>query len=230
MPGIPNPPSDPAGADSALRVVIVDDEELFRAGLRAMLELQGLEVIAEASRADEALEIVPRAAPDVVLISLDAPGMPAGEATRRLVDAAPRTTVVALSGTRDARDVLDVLIAGACCDLAKAESAEERAGEIVRAAAAGETVLSPATARAVVDRLRELTRAHRAADAIGATLSSRELEVLRLIAEGNGNAEIGAVLFISPQTVKHHVTAICRKLGAENRVQAAVRAIRAGLI
>jgi DNA-binding NarL/FixJ family response regulator len=99
----------------------------------------------------------------------------------------------------------------------------------VRAAAAGETLLPGRTARALIERLREVSAARAAARAGLASLSPRELDVLRLIAEGHDNRAIGAALFISPQTVKHHVATIFDKLGVENRVQAAVHAVRAGI-
>jgi DNA-binding NarL/FixJ family response regulator len=230
MPGIPNPPSDPAGADSALRVMIVDDEELFRAGLRSMLEAEGVRVVAEARGTEEALELVPRSAPDVVLLSLETRGMPATEATRRLAGVAPGTRVLAMTDGRDPEAVIDVLVAGASGCLARGDAAEARAAEAVRAAAAGEIALSGRTGRAAVERLRERSGARAAADAIRATLSERELDVLRLLVDGKDNVEIGTALFISPMTVKHHVQAICRKLGADNRTQAAVRAVRAGIV
>jgi two-component system NarL family response regulator len=131
---------------------------------------------------------------------------------------------------RDPEAVVDVLVAGASGYLARRDAAEARAAEAVRAAAAGEIALSGRTGRAAVERLRELSGARAAADAIRATLSERELDVLRLLVDGKDNVEIGTALFISPMTVKHHVQAICRKLGADNRTQAAVRAVRAGIV
>jgi NarL family two-component system response regulator LiaR len=237
MPGNSHLPTDPpagtagaSGADSALRVMIVDDEELFRAGLRSMLEVAGVRVVGEAARPEEALEIVPGSRPDVVVLSLDARGMPATEATRRLVRVAPGTGVLALTGGQDPDAVIDALVAGATGYLAKGESEKIRAADAVRAAAAGELVLAGDTARAAVERLRRLSAVHEAADGIRATLSERELDVLRLLVDGKDNGEIGAALFISAMTVKHHVKAICRKLGADNRTQAAVRAVRAGIV
>jgi DNA-binding NarL/FixJ family response regulator len=217
------------GGDDEVRVVIVDEEDLFRTGLRAMLEAEELEVVAEARRAEEAVAVIQRAAPDVVLLDVDAPRTAGAGATRRLIEAASGTSVVALTETLDAADVIDALLAGADGCLAKAESVGKRAADVVRAAAAGETLLPGRTARALVDRLREVSAARAAAIALLASLSPREIQVLRLIAEGRANTEIGAALFISPQTAKHHVAMIFQKLGVENRVQAAVAAVRAGI-
>jgi DNA-binding NarL/FixJ family response regulator len=212
-----------------MRVVIVDEQDLFRAGLRAMLESEGLDVVAEARRAEDAVAVVQRTAPDVVLLDVEAPAAVGGEATRRLTEAVPGTVVVALMETLEPGDAIDALIAGAAGCLAKAESVGARAAEVVRAAAAGETLLPGRTARALIERLREVSAARAAARAGLASLSPRELDVLRLIAEGHDNRAIGAALFISPQTVKHHVATIFDKLGVENRVQAAVHAVRAGI-
>src|SRR3954454_19357552 len=218
MPGISHVPPDPpprrggrreavrpgtrgaargSSANTPLRVMIVDDEELFRSGLRGMLEVDGLEVVGEARRVEDALEIVARSAPDVVLLSLDNnSGMPATEATRRLAGVAPGARVVAVADGRDPHAVVDALVAGATGYLAKEESGAARAAETVRAAAAGETVLSGGTARVAVERLRRLSAARAAADAFVAALSQREVEVLRLLVEGKDNVEIGLALFI----------------------------------
>jgi DNA-binding NarL/FixJ family response regulator len=215
---------------SAVRVAIVDGEELFRAGLRAMLETQGLQVVGEARRAAETLSLVRRTAPDVVLLSLESPGTAGREATRRLKEVAPETSVVAVTDTLDQNEVIDALAAGASAYVARDDAIETILAGVVRAAAAGEPLLSARTTRALIDRLRQLSAERMRGEALRATLSPREVEVLRLVAEGQDNGDIARLLYISPHTVKHHVRTICDKLGAHNRIEAAVRAARAGIV
>lgn len=214
----------------AIDVLIVAAQTLFRSGLRGMLEGEGMRVVAEADTAEGALELVVRLAPDVVLVDLELPALPGYELTRRLAERAPAARVVALTGGTDPDDVIDALAAGAYGYLAKGESIQALVGGIVRAAASGEPLLSGRTTRALIDRLRELHAGHAQRDAIETALSERELEVLALIAEGMDNGAIATALFISQDTVKHHVRSILGKLGVENRVQAAVVAVRAGLV
>jgi NarL family two-component system response regulator LiaR len=215
-------------AGRAVRVLIADDDELFRAGLRAMLEAEGLDVVGEARRGEDALKLTTRLAPDVVLISLELQGISGTAATQAITEAAPDVKVVALTVTAEPTEVMNALIAGADGYLAKDESVEAVAAGMVRAAAAGEALLSARTTHALIERLRELGPT--GPEAVQPKLSERELEVLRLMVEGRENAEIAAALYISPETVKHHVRHILHKLDAQNRVQAAVRAVRAGLV
>jgi DNA-binding NarL/FixJ family response regulator len=215
--------------DGEVRVLIVDDDDLFRAGLRAILEENGLNVVAEARRNDEALYLVKRLAADVVLVSIDMAGRSPIETTRAIAELAPGSKVVVLSAVVDPEPVIDALAAGACGYLAKDESVEAIAAGIARAAAEGIVLLSAGTTRALIDRVRKLSLEHPAPPTTHA-LSPRELQVLRLLADGHDNAEIAAALYISAQTVKHHVSMILSKLGVENRVQAAVRALRSGLV
>jgi DNA-binding NarL/FixJ family response regulator len=195
-----------------------------------MLERKGLQIVGEARDGEEALRLVMVTTPDVVLMSLDMPGMSGTEATRRLATAAPDVQIVVLTATLEPDRVIDALVAGACAYLPRNESVEALAAGTVRMAAAREPLLSPRTAWALIERLREVSANPEAADAIRAKLSERELEVLALIVEGKDNAAIAAGLFISPETVKRHVASILHKLGVENRLQAAVEAVRAGVV
>jgi DNA-binding NarL/FixJ family response regulator len=208
----------------ALRVLLVDDHTFFRAGLRSMLEDAGVEV-AEAGSARAALEIVARAPPDVVLMDLHMPGMSGLDATRALAQSAAGVPVVMLTVSTDDADVVDAVRAGARGYLLKEAGLEEiLAG--ARAAASGSAWVSPRVVGALVAEVR---RADAAPDPGAADLSDRELEILRLIAEGRDNTQIGAALYISPATVRKHVSSILRKLEVTNRVEAAVYAIRRGL-
>lgn len=218
-----------ASNGASIRVLVVDDEELFRVGLRALFDGHGLRVVGEARTGEEAVALASRVAPDVVLVGVDkAPT--AGAASLRIAEIAAHAKVIALTATPDADTVIDALAAGACGYLAKDDSIETIVAGIVRAAAAGEPLLSDRTTRALIDRLRELSADRLRGERLRARLSPREVEVLALMAEGHDNGEIARLLFISPHTVKHHVHTICQKLGVESRVQAAVRAARAGVV
>jgi DNA-binding NarL/FixJ family response regulator len=210
-----------------LRVLLVDDHDLFRTGLRTLLEEQGLQVVGEAENGQVALRLVGELAPDVVIMDLKMPGLTGVETTRRVTSASPLTRVVVL--TISVEDVMDAVMAGACGYLLK-DSSIERLVEGIRAAAAGESLISPQIASKVLQRLRAQTADTGAAETILAELSDRELEVLRLIANGKDNAQIARELFISPKTVKNHISNILMKLQIDNRIQAAVYAVRSGIV
>jgi DNA-binding NarL/FixJ family response regulator len=217
-------------APAPLRVLLVDRQHLFRGGLCRVLEREGLEVVADVATAAEALDALADEPVDVVLLDLNTPDMPGPEATGRIAAAAPDTTVLVLSASLAGDDVLGALVAGASGYLLKDDAVEDIVTGVVRAAVAGETLISPRIAALVVGRLRELTPEVVLEREPRAPLSPREVEVLRLIAAGRDNPEIGRELYISPSTVKRHVEAILDKLGVDNRVQAAVTAVRHRLV
>ena len=220
-------------APDAVRVMLVDRQHLFRAGMRNVLAREGLEVVADVGTAAEALEALSREPVDVVLLDLNTPDMPGPAAAGRIAEAVPGCTILVLSASRDNQDVLGALVAGASGYLLKDESVEEIVTGVVRAAVAGETLISPRIAAMVVGRLRELTPEEvpgEPAEEDRPALSPREVEVLRLIAAGRDNPDIARELMISQSTVKRHVEAILAKLGVENRVQAAVAAVRRRLV
>ena len=212
-----------------LRVLLVDDHDLFRSGLRSLLEEQGLQVAGEADNGHAALRLVSELAPDVVVMDLNMPGLTGVETTRQLTGIAPHTRVVVLTISVDDDDVMDAVMAGACGYLLKDSSIDELIAGI-RAAAGGESLISPHIAAKLLQRLRAQTADVAAARTIRTELSERELEVLRLIAIGKDNAEIARELFISPKTVKNHISNILMKLQIENRIQAAVYAVRSGIV
>jgi DNA-binding NarL/FixJ family response regulator len=212
-----------------VRVAIVDDHDVFRGGLATLLAGEdGIEVVGEASTGEEGLELVARLAPDVAVMDLSLPGISGVEATRRLCATAPFTHVLVLSISAEESDITEAVHAGACGYLLKDASIDDIVAG-VRAAAGGEAVLSPRVATWLLERLRS---ASPAPDAVrrGAELTEREIEVLRLLAQGSENREIARALYISPQTAKNHVSSILAKLEVENRIQAAVFAVRAGLV
>jgi len=211
------------------RVVLVDDHDLFRTGLVNLLSEQGVHVVGEAPNGEGALRLVRELAPDVVVMDLNMPGISGVDATREITTIAPRTRVLVLTISVDGADVVDAVMAGACGYLLKDSSIQQLVAGI-RAAAAGESLISPQIAAKVLQLLRATSVTGGKPDVTQAELSDRELEVLKLIAIGKDNAEIAQALFISPKTVKNHISNILMKLQIENRIQAAVYAVRSGLV
>src|SRR5213592_2617448 len=219
-----------AQTTDALRVLIVDDHDLFRSGLRNLLEVEeGIDIIGEAAEGHEALRIVQELAPDVVVMDLNMPGMGGVEATRHITSLAPLTRVVMLTISDEDNDVIDAILAGACGYLLKDASIQDLIAGI-RAAAQGESLISPTIASKVMQRLRASSTQPDIESTIRAELSDREIEVLKLIANGKDNSMIAAELHISPKTVKNHISNILMKLQIDNRIQAAVYAVRSGIV
>ncbi len=215
-------------AGERLRVLMADDHPVFRSGLRTTIAaMPGVEVVGEAATGDEAAAQAASLTPDVVLMDIQMPGMNGIEATRRLAGTAPHVRVLALTISFDESDVTEAVLAGACGYLLKDSSIDEIVNG-VRAAARGESLVSPRVAAGLLDRVREAAGGREDAET-RPDLTDREIEVLRLMAEGRDNNEIASALFISTQTVKNHVSNILRKLETETRVEAAVYAVKNGL-
>jgi DNA-binding NarL/FixJ family response regulator len=212
-----------------VRVLVVDDHDLFRSGLKTLLEEHGVNVVGEAPNGQTAIRLASELAPDVIIMDLNMPGLTGVETTRKLAGIAPLTRVVVLTISADDDDVMDAVMAGACGYLLKDSSMDQLIIGI-RAAAAGESLISPQIAAKVLRRLRSQSSSVDAAETIRAELSDREIEVLKLIANGKDNAQIARELFISPKTVKNHISNILMKLQIENRIQAAVYAVRSGIV
>ena len=229
MPGEENDRAEPIreAPEAPPRVLLVDDHDLFRTGLRTLLEAEGVDVVGEARNGAEAVAEIRTLAPDVVVMDLNMPGISGVEATAKIAMSAPLTRVLVLSASDQDADVMDAIMAGACGYLLKEASIDELLAGI-RAAAAGESLISPAIASKVLQRLRASGASARE-DSTASELSDRETQVLRLIANGKDNAQIAAELHISPKTVKNHISNILMKLQIENRIQAAVFAVRSGL-
>jgi DNA-binding NarL/FixJ family response regulator len=211
-----------------LRVLLVDDHDLFRTGLRNLLEEQGVQIVGEAANGQDAIRCVREFAPDVVVMDLNMPGMSGVDATREIASFAPLTRVVVLTISDQDDDVMDAIVAGACGYLVKDSSIQELIRGIT-SAAIGESLISPPIAAKVLQRMRAVTL-DQGAERIRGELSDRELEVLRLIANGKDNSQIAEALHISPKTVKNHISNILMKLQIENRIQAAVYAVRSGIV
>ena len=218
----------PRTADT-LRILLVDDHDLFRTGLRNLLEEQGVKVVGEAGTGADAVRAVREQAPDVVVMDLNMPGMTGVEATRHIANVSPLTRVLVLTISDQDGDVMDAIMAGACGYLLKDATIQELLRGI-EAAAVGESLISPHIAAKVLQRLRATSSEPELEATIRAELSEREIQVLRLIANGTDNAQIAAELHISPKTVKNHISNILLKLSIENRIQAAVYAVRSGIV
>ena len=219
-----------AGSGDPIRVVLVDDHELFRTGLRDLLDDPGIEVVADAADGAQGIELTVEHAPDVVVMDLHMPGMSGVDATRALATRAPASRVLVLTVSSNDEDVMDAMLAGACGYMLKDASTDELVAAI-RAAAAGEHTISPKIAARLLARLRDAqSTAARSSGTARAELTQRELEVLRLLSEGKPNAEIAGELFITPKTVTNHVASILAKLQMESRLQAAVYALKSGIV
>ena len=212
---------------SPLRVVIADDQPMMRAGFKAVLEAAGdIQVVAEAADGEEAVRAATEHSPDVVLMDIRMPGVDGIEATRRL----PRQRVLILTTFGLDQYILEALRAGASGFLLKDAPTTEVVAA-VRAVAAGDAVLSAAVTRQLLDQVaRRLPAAvSRQADELD-SLTEREREVLRMLANGLSNAEIASALVVSEATVKSHVSHLLGKLGLRDRVQAVIYAYETRLI
>jgi DNA-binding NarL/FixJ family response regulator len=211
-------------------VFIVDDHSFFRAGLRSVLTEHGYTIVGDAPSGEAALALIERRNPDIVVMDLAMPGMSGAEATREIRRRFPKVAVLVMTVSAGEAEVLEALEAGAAGYLLK-DSQPDEIVRAVEAAVSGDAPLSPRVARLVVQRARMMPGGGAEAAALAAEeLTDREREVLRLLAEGLDNREIADALFLSPTTVKRHVSSIVTKLGVSNRVQAAIWAVRSGLI
>jgi two-component system, NarL family, response regulator LiaR len=212
-----------------VRVLVVDDHDLFRAGLASLLSAEeGIEVIGQASGGKMGVRLATELRPDVVLMDVRMPDLGGPEATRLIVEREPEIKVLALTVSSDDADVSAVLQAGAVGFLAK-DTPIDNLVVAVNAAASGAAWLSPRAAEVVLGRIRTVSPTPSVDAKPLEQLSERELDVLRLIADGMENAEIAETLNISPRTAKNHVSNILAKLGLPSRVQAAVYAVRQGV-
>ena len=218
-----------AGDAQPLRVMIVDDHDLFRTGLRRLVEREdGLQVVGDARRGDEAVRRAAELQPDVMVMDVSMPGMSGIEATREIRDVAPRTAVLMLTISDSEEEVLDAVLAGASGYLLKRSSLPEMI-EAIRIVGAGHSTIAPRVTGSLLDRLRKHGAGVQAL-AERPVLSERTVDVLELLVAGCDNTEIGRRLHLSPNTIKRHVSGILRQLGVENRIQAAVLAVELGLL
>ncbi len=210
---------------ASLRVLLVDDDAVFRRGLRHLLAGEGIDVAGEVWTGDAAVIRTGELCPDVVLLGLSTESPRGLDTLRRMRECAPDVPVVVLAVSRDPADLLEAISAETCGFVTKDAGIDEIVASL-RSAASGGVFLSPAVMPALLNRVRAMIDAV-PDSAATELLSDRENEVLSLMAHGLGNAVIAEKLSISVRTVKAHVSSILEKLGVENRVQAAVMAFRA---
>ena len=219
------------GAGEPIRVLICDDHALFRRGLIMVLEDEDtIEVVAEAENGREAVDMAENFAPDVVLMDVRMPGLDGIEATRRISETRPSARIIMLTVSDQEDDLFEAVKAGATGYLLKEISIEEVA-DAIRAVMNGQSLLSPSMATKLITEFGELAkRADQPADVPAPRLTARELEVLKLVAEGMSNKDVAAELTISENTVKNHVRNILEKLHLHSRMEAVMYAMRENLL
>jgi DNA-binding NarL/FixJ family response regulator len=211
-----------------IRVLVADDQSMVRAGFRMLLaDEEGIEVVAEASNGLEAVDKAARYDPTVVLMDIRMPELDGLEATRRILAADERARVLVLTTFDLDEYIYEALHAGASGFVLKDDPPEQLIAAI-RTVAAGDALLSPAVTKRVIERFTRLPRP--SAPPGLDDLTARELEVLRLVAQGLSNEEIGRRLFIGETTVKTHVTHVLQKLDLRDRVQVVVLAHQTGML
>jgi DNA-binding NarL/FixJ family response regulator len=215
----------------AIRVMIVDDHALFRRGLQMVLEGEAdIEVVAEAGDGHEAIEMAEQTTPDVVLMDVRMPKRSGIEATRMIKDTLPSTKILMLTISDEETDLYEAIKAGASGYLLKEISIEEVSGA-VRSVFQGQSLISPSMASKLLTEFASMVkRRDERAQVPGPRLTERELEVLKLVAKGMNNRDIGTELFISENTVKNHVRNILEKLHLHSRMEAVVYAVREKLL
>ncbi len=212
---------------NTLRVVLADVHPFFRQGLRGILEAAGLTVVGEAEDGNEAAMLAGELTPDVIVIDPNMPDVASASVLREVSAAKPETRVVVLTTSVEGTNVIEAIATGASAYLLKDMQPNELVSSI-RQAANGCVVLSPGAARALVGNATPVGGLGEAPER--PSLTARETDVLRLVVAGADNGAIGVELSISRHTVKQHVTNIFEKLGVRTRVEAAVYAVRAGLV
>jgi DNA-binding NarL/FixJ family response regulator len=208
-----------------LRVVLADDQELIRAGLKALLEARGIQVVGQAADGHEAIELVQHIRPDVVLMDIRMPRLDGVEATRRL----PGHRVLIVTTYELDEYVVEALRAGAAGFILK-DTPPDQLVDAIRIVASGDSLLAPSVTRRLLANVVKRLPAPAAPPPELEELTAREREILLLIARGHSNAEIAGTLFLSELTVKSHVSHLLSKLRLRDRVQAVILAYEAGLV
>lgn len=217
------PPLDPT-MTMRLRIILVDDHEIVRLGLRTLLaRYPQFEIVAEAGDAQEAIEAVTRYEPDVVVMDIRLPGMNGVEATQEITNAHPEVKVIMLTSYADEDVLFDAIAAGASGYVLKQIGSDDLVRALERVGR-GESLLDPAVTQKVFQRVRASAR--RAEDAAFGALTDQELQILSLITEGLTNKEIAGRVFLSEKTVRNYVSSILAKLDLSSRAEAAAYAVR----
>ncbi len=216
----------------AIRVMLVDDQALFREGLETLLSVHDdIRVVGHAGDGQECVEVATKVRPDVVLMDIRMPIMDGVRATRLLSDAQPECKVIVLTTFDDDEYIFDALRMGAVGYLLK-DVASAQLVEAIRASARGESILGPSVAAKVITEFKRVSSMvpPLQMEELVEPLSQRELEILQLIARGASNKEVAKQLFIAQGTVKNHMTNILGKLGVRDRTQAVIKARDLGLL
>lgn len=221
------------------RVVLADDHQLFREGVKRILDLEeDMEVVAECSDGEEVTAVCRELQPDVVLMDINMPNVNGVEATQCLRDSCPSTRVIVLSIHDDEAYVFETLRLGASGYLLKDMEAEDLI-EAVRMVASGNAYIHPKVTGKLIEEFRRLSEQEGVLDDLHSAnmnegwrglLTRREMEVLKLMAEGRSNRAIGEYLFISEKTVKNHVSSVLQKMNVQDRTQAVITAIKSGWV
>jgi DNA-binding NarL/FixJ family response regulator len=223
------PQPSPVAGQADIRVLVVDDQELFRRGLTMLLNAEDdIEVVAEAADGVSAAALAAAHSPDIVLMDVRMPKLSGIEACVAIKDAAPSARIIMLTVSDEEADLYEAVKNGASGYLLKDSSTDEVA-QAVRVVADGQSLISPSMAIKLLDEFKQMSRTDRQAVPTP-RLTERELEVLRLVAQGLNNREIAKQLFISENTVKNHVRNILEKLQLHSRMEAVMYAVREKLL
>lgn len=215
--------------DECIRVLVVDDQELFRRGLTMLLAIEpGIEVVGEAGDGIEGTELATSAAPDIVLLDIRMPKRSGIEACLAIKEAVPSAKIIMLTVSDEEADLYEAVKSGASGYLLKDSSIEEVA-QAIRVVADGQSLISPSMAVKLIDEFKQMSRPERTPGA-GFRLTERELDVLKLVAKGYNNRVIAGQLFISENTVKNHVRNILEKLQLHSRMEAVMFAVKEKLL
>ncbi|GAA2078542.1 MULTISPECIES: response regulator [Aeromicrobium] len=210
----------------AIRVLLVDDQELFRRGVTMVLGADGGFEIEDVDDGDAALERIAEEPFDVVLLDVRMPGRSGVEICGAIKETAPTTGIIMLTASDDEADLYESIKAGAAGYLLKDGSTYDQVAEAVKLVAAGQSLISPSMATKLLDEFVHMAKG----PAPATSLTARELQVLRLVAHGKSNRDIAGELFISENTVKNHIRNILEKLQMKSRMEAAMYAVRSKLI
>ncbi len=217
------------GGREPIRVLVVDDQELFRRGLTMLLAVEpGLEVVGEAGDGAEGVTLAESAAPDVILLDVRMPKKSGIEACLAIKESVPSAKIIMLTVSDEEADLYEAVKSGASGYLLKDSSIEEVA-QAIRVVADGQSLISPSMAIKLIDEFKQMSRPERETGP-ALRLTERELDVLRLVAQGHSNKEIAARLFISENTVKNHVRNMLEKLQLHSRMEAVMYAVRENLL
>lgn|SRR5690625_93331 len=212
--------------DAAIQVLLVDDQELFRRGVKMVLSVEsGLDLI-EADDGAAALELVAAQAPDVVLLDIKMPGKSGVEVCAAIKELSPTTGIIMLTASEEESDLYESIRSGASGYLLKDSSTFDQVAEAVRLVAQGQSLINPQMATKLLEEFVTISRGSEQAPA----LTRRELEVLRSVARGSSNRQIAEELVIAENTVKNHIRNILEKLQLKSRVEAAMYAVRTNLV